>query len=192
MPRPMGSRESLPFSCPRVFAGVSPTQMLTQSEDAKVHLWILPSLLCIMFIQFSRYLRHHKELRSKITKSWMWKTQFFCHPVIIFIFLSKFHGSYIATVLLVPFVLNFGVEPWKLPNDLMFYGFFYLHHIAPITLMHITIPHHQKLSQALLFGHAWCLHPIGSLVHWGYVNKEVYSSLSHSISIKYIYMHQDL
>ena len=66
---------------------------------------------------------------------------------------------------LAPFVFSFGVEPWDLPEDLVFWTYFYMHHVAPLLacVEAATSGGDGALARALLFGHVWLLHPVGRL-----------------------------
>ena len=81
---------------------------------------------------------------------------------------------------------NFGVEPYDLPrDDLVFSVCFYLHHYAPVLACALTTSYKNEddggsggdkssfgCAQALLFGHAWILHPLGYLAAKDAIDKE--------------------
>ena len=73
-------------------------------------------------------------IRTKSTLSIAWKIQFMLRPVIVFSFLyyasNNYHysSSVLLNVAFVPFVFNFGIEPWEIPKDGYFRTFFYLHY----------------------------------------------------------------
>ena len=69
-------------------------------------------------------------IRTKSTLSIAWKIQFMLRPVIVFSFLyyasNNYHysSSVLLNVAFVPFVFNFGIEPWEIPKDGYFRTFF--------------------------------------------------------------------
>ena len=96
----------------------------------------------------------------------------------------------VSRILIIPIAFNFGVEPYDMSDDFIFQFCFYLHHLAPIlqssslsssssssssmSLRYDTLSSsqsninkegilHYNISWevALLFAHAWTMHPIG-------------------------------
>ncbi|CAB9497783.1 expressed unknown protein [Seminavis robusta] len=158
---------------------------------SSTHLWrflTIPTLLSMAVIALARLcVQPNKALRKTITSNRLWKLQFLCHPIIVAGILmasslptekeettSSFVIMSFAT-LSVLFAFNFGVEPFDVPNDMMFSLCFYLHHYAVVVASAIMLSfpteddgnHNTKfsfgLSQAILLGHAWLLHPVAYL-----------------------------
>eukprot|EP00040_Diaphanoeca_grandis_P002099 m.20530 g.20530 ORF g.20530 m.20530 type:complete len:234 (-) comp12977_c0_seq1:159-860(-) len=143
---------------------------------------VLPSLICCgVFTFMSSWLDSHPSIRKSITQRKLWKLQLFCHPFIIFSFLYFGRGSLLASVCVVPFVFNFAVEPFDLPKDSIVRICYYLHHIAPVlcTLLYLDINNYnggdtqrRVFGQAMMFAHAWALHTVSSIDHFGWMNKQ--------------------
>jgi hypothetical protein len=142
------------------------------------YIFIYHILLIIIIIYVSHNIINVKEskIRSIITKHFLWKLQFFFHPIIVYYFILN--NNVLNSLIFIPFLFNFGVEPWDLPNDLIFNIFFYCHHIAPLLLciynilLQIEINYSNLIAQAILFSHAWLLHSIGNLDHLKVINKQ--------------------
>ena len=150
-------------------------EMKLASPLLRVLLW--PTVLTVLFVVFSKHVAKYPALRKRITKNPLWKTQLALHPLIVFILLDQAaqSRSVLFAVLLVPFAFNFGVEPFDIPADPIFLGFFYLHHYAVIWAAGVLLALNQVnefgRAQALLMGHAWTLHTIGFASHKGSTNK---------------------
>jgi len=118
--------------------------------------------------------------RSRVTGNSLWKMQFFCHPLIVGAWLL--YPQWLPPLLLVPFVFNWGVEPWDLPRDAPFFACFYAHHLAPLLASMVLAASASdegalasrgwRTAQALLFAHCWLLHTLGDLHHRALVDKQ--------------------
>jgi len=141
----------------------------------------LPFVFPFLFILVGKYIT--AAARAKITGRKLWKAQFLCHPIIVFFFtflagsVPHSRAKAVLALCITPFAFNWGVEPWDLPPDPIFFLCFYAHHLAPIAacLVSTTAP----MAQALLFAHGWQLHTIGSLDrlpknHWAHVSKQLW------------------
>ena len=129
------------------------------------------------FVLFAHSLKRRPARRKQITGLKLWKAQFFFHPLIVgfLVFFAQSQSAWFA-IMLVPFVFNFGVEPWDLPSDAIFYVFFYAHHVGP--LLACLWPggdsqdHTFAATNGLMFGHLWLLHTIGNLDHLQVISKQ--------------------
>lgn len=143
---------------------------------------LLPFVCAVLFILLTHTkFKVDRAARSQVTGNPLWKAQFFGGPFLIFCILWSAARStpsetpwVFLPLILTPFVFNFGVEPWDLPVDTLFYLCFYSHHIAPVVacIGLQQAQQHDNISTALLFAHCWLLHPISSLQHWGLLNKQ--------------------
>ena len=120
-----------------------------------------------------------QSIRKHITSQFLWKLQFFLHPIIIGggVYWIGHNGSTISLVLLSPFCFNFAVEPYDMPSDRLFQALFYLHHIAPLMtlLFQPETPATDEtfaVTQGVAFGHLWCLHTFFTLDRYNVVNKQ--------------------
>ena len=116
-----------------------------------------------------KHVRQRPELRKKLKDNAFFWTQFWLHPVIVagFVYASAVTQNLLWALALAPFVFSFGVEPWDLPEDLVFWTYFYMHHVAPllacVEAATSNVDAAGALARALLFGHVWLLHPVGRL-----------------------------
>lgn len=150
---------------------------------SSAHLIVPPLLLSALFFYVSQTIVNADAvLRARIIRIPLWKLQFFCAPVAMFVCLRAAARSSPtswpwAAMALTPFCWNFAVEPWALPNDRLFRGAFYTHHVAPILacvqMQSQRFHSDGGMAQALLFAHCWLLHPIGNFDHWGIISKQI-------------------
>jgi hypothetical protein len=147
---------------------------------------LLPPLLCggLFVLLAHAAMNRNAALRARVTGNPLWKAQFFLHPLIVSgcIWLAARDGtssntgeiSWWAPIVLAPFVFNFGVEPWDLPRDLVFYTLFYAHHLGALLACAVAVVEISRggAPTALLFGHCWLLHTIGNLDHWMVIDKQ--------------------
>ena len=121
------------------------------------------------FIAWAKHVRQRPALRKKLKDNAFFWTQFWLHPVIVagFVYVSGRTENPLWALALAPFVFSFGVEPWDLPEDLVFWTYFYMHHVAPllaaVEAATSNVDAAGALARALLFGHVWLLHPVGRL-----------------------------
>ena len=140
---------------------------------------------CVAFIRFAHSVRRRPALRKRITSNPLWKVQFALHPVVVggMVCISQLTSNPWWALALCPFVFNFGVEPWDLPESFIFFGCFYAHHVAPLLACLLqqagSSPHAGAedassfaLAQGLVFGHVWLLHTIGTLEKWRIIDKQ--------------------
>uniref|UniRef100_A0A7S3PS71 Uncharacterized protein n=1 Tax=Aplanochytrium stocchinoi TaxID=215587 RepID=A0A7S3PS71_9STRA len=137
---------------------------------------VLPLILCTLCTFLTLKIEKFPAIRKRITQNFLWKVQFFCHPVWMFSFLYFGQGSQAATLGLIPFAFNFLVEPWDIPNnDLIFRTSFFMHHIGPILgsmVISSTSSEYFILAQALLFMHGWLLHTISFADNYKWISKQ--------------------
>ena len=170
---------------------------------------IPPVLLSIAFIYNSannniKKTRTNNVYLISIRNSYFWKMQFMLHPVIVFVFLfyasirSTYSSSVFLSLTFVPFLFNWGVEPWDIPKDVYFQCFFYIHHLSPLIQMLFLQIENQKiinnspsliielsssstsstistihnLAIPLIYAHIWLLHTIGYLDRLKYIDKQ--------------------
>lgn len=132
------------------------------------------------------------SLRRRVTSLLWWKAQFSLHPVLIGLGVFYIGGSrwysdngsqtaLLRMLALSPFVFNWGVEPYDMPDDKIFRMLFYLHHIAPLCTVVVTGDGHDPTrgddisfaaAQALVFGHLWCLHTFFTLERYEILSKQ--------------------
>jgi hypothetical protein len=162
-------------------------------EDVLRVLLLALGLIALSHGVFARY----PHFRTRVTRFILWKAQFHLHPLLILVWLWPFRdvvsgGSAprgLPAWLLVPTVFNWGVEPWNLPRgDIVFMALFYMHHAAPVVasvVLNAGVLDSRLGSgnepalfsavlrwQAVLFAHAWALHPIGALDAKGIIDKQ--------------------
>merc|ERR1712023_474469 len=102
--------------------------MVSYSQPVQIDLF-LALLAGVVWICLAQTLfNRDKVLRARVTANVLWKIQFFFHPFIIGAFVLR--RWKLPIIFLTPFVFNFGVEPWDLPRELLFYTCFYAHHFA--------------------------------------------------------------
>ena len=95
--------------------------ILDQATQASLGV-LLAMIACMFYVTF--IVARDAKLRSRITSRWWWKLQFASHPLLVG-GLVYWHGSENqnapwAKILLVPIVVNFGVNQRLLPNARFF------------------------------------------------------------------------
>ena len=115
-----------------------------------------PVLLSIAFIYNSANNNIKKTRTNNVylisIRNYFWKMQFMLHPVIVFVFLfyasirSTYSSSVFLSLTFVPFLFNWGVEPWDIPKDVYFQCFFYIHHLSPLIQMLFLQIENQKIN----------------------------------------------
>lgn len=150
--------------------------MVLSVEKGQYQYQLLPLGLSLIMIVLAKTFVLKK--RQTILRSKFWKLQFVCHPILVggLVYLTPI--SQIAVFVLVPIAFNFGVEPFEISKDTTLQLLLYLHHLAPVLaasmvrLQDENSPPSLSLAQAVLFGHAWMLHPIARLDKKGIIDKQ--------------------
>jgi hypothetical protein len=176
-----------------------------------LHIILPPLILAFAFVYATNAylqkiaLKKSAFIRAKSTLSIAWKIQFMLRPVMVFSFLyyasNNYHysSSVLLSLAFVPFVFNWGIEPWEIPKDVYFRTFFYLHYFAIIFqllwfqlenqekhLLHVSsassptstmvangnVILSKSIAISLLYAHIWLLYPIRYLDHLKYINKQ--------------------
>lgn len=149
------------------FPGWFPFPSLGLAQCAVV-LWALVFLYIA-----ERVIKFDLSLRQKLTHQTWYRIQILVHPIFVggSIFLANSTGNDLYGLLGVPFVFNFGAEPFdtSIFRGTWFIPLMYLHHagaiLACLNPFAIATSFNFALANGLLFAHIWMLHTLVSLDH---------------------------